>query len=296
MPGTDLWKTCYTGSHQQEFDPEKFKAVFCRVCNNGDCTNSALGKASWTDRMMTQEDRLLNHPRFADQDDPQFAALRGQDFRDAVREAMSLEIADRRGDWEVPTQEDAAALAAEMTGGPPASFQPPPEDESPDEVSVEVLWEGEVKGSKKEPYKVVLANVEGEPAWSCTCPAFQYRRVGPEGCKHILESQVLYEAEVQSQVEEVDEEVETEPRTRASEEERPPEVDAEAWVQMRERNLVPKRTNTTFPSEGLMADGTEAPPPPKEVAPEDPWASPETSPPKGRVIPVGGTVKMGGGK
>jgi hypothetical protein len=69
-------------------------------------------------------------------------------------------------------------------------------------------------------------------------------------------------------------------------------VDAEAWVQMRERGVVPRGRNTRFPSDGLMVDGSE---PPDEPEP-DPWAAPADPKPKGKVVGVGAKVKMGGGK
>jgi hypothetical protein len=60
-----------------------------------------------------------------------------------------------------------------------------------------------------------------------------------------------------------------------------------AWRQMGTRNLMPKAKNTNFPTDGIMIDGSPAPPPPE---PADPWAVPEKP---GNVVEVGGTVVLG---
>ena len=83
--------------------PEKeFRDLFCVRCKNPECVNAGFADSMWSARMLTQEDRLLINPKFADLEDPQFQHLRSLDFPDMLQQAMRLEISDRRKDWEVP--------------------------------------------------------------------------------------------------------------------------------------------------------------------------------------------------
>lgn len=284
----DLWGECYSGEHQSNISPDQFKQTFCRVCRNESCQNSLAGTSRWSQRMLSQRDVLLDNPRFADPNDPRFEHLRNLDFEDMLRQAMTLEISAQRGDWEIPQAKDAEALIAEMMKAP-SGFQSSEDEEEeaePEEPGVQVLWEGEAKGSKGKTYQVSLASVDGaEPVWSCSCPSFTYGKAPPEGCKHIQEARGLYE----SQFEYVEEKPEAAPPPTAVS--APPQgVNPLHWQQMKERRLVPAQPNTRFPSEGLMVDGSA--PPPEPVA--DPWAVP--SKPEGTTVAVHGKVVMGGVK
>lgn len=114
----DLWNDCF--DTKMGMSPDEFSRTFCRVCRNPGCSRSITQKLSWTERMATQMTRLFVDPKFADPNDPQYADIRKIDFPSAVREAMRLEISDRRGDWTVPTEEDASKLAMSMVAGTPA--------------------------------------------------------------------------------------------------------------------------------------------------------------------------------
>jgi len=293
MPRRDLWKECFAGEHQQHLSPEDFKRLFCRLCRNPECVNSASGRSKWANRIETQVDRLLDNPIFADLNDPKFAAIHGLDFKDAMRQAIALEITTQKGDWEIPTEAEAETFAAQMTAQMPGGFQAPEPEPEPedDEPEVEILWEGEAKGSKKgTSYKVTLARVgDSEPAWSCTCPATQYGTAPPGGCKHVVAAMAQMEADAEAEVE-VTEEPEPEPEAPSEpEQERPQGVDPETWKQMRERNRVPRSPNTQIPEGGIMIGGASPP------EPEDPWAVDTPPPPTGEVVPVGGKIVMGGG-
>jgi len=283
MSKRDLWNDCYAGEHTRSLSPDDFRRVFCQRCRNAGCSNSAVGTSRWVNRMETQVDLLLNNPLFADPDDPRFEAVRGLDFADMVREALALEIASERGDWEIPSEADVARKAAEMAASLPAAFTGS-EAEPGQEPEPVVLWEGEAKGAKGATYDIRLTDLgEGDPVWTCTCPSFHYRKAPPEGCKHIVEARELYLAEREVVEEDAAPPVPT----------REGETDPEAWGQMRERNLVPKAPNTRWPSEGLMVDGS---PPPDEAPAADPWEAPATPKPRGRVVQVHGSVQMGGDK
>lgn len=294
MPKRDMWAECYAGEHQRNISPEDFKRVFCQRCRNPECSNSAVGQSRWVNRMETQVDLLLDNPLFADPDDPRFKALRELDFASAVREAVALEVSSRKGDWTIPTDEEIDRVAQEMMSQGPVGFEAPPGDEPDPEPEPSVLWQGTARGSKGAVYEVALTELgDGAPVWTCTCPNFHYRKAPPEGCKHIVEARELYLQAEAAKAEEVVEKADPEFSTEQREpERRPPNVDAEAWAQMRERGVVPRGRNTRFPSDGLMVDGSA---PPEEPEP-DPWAAPADPKPKGKVVDVGAKVKMGGGK
>jgi len=52
--------------------------------------------------MATQADRLLYNPLFADPNDPKFEEIKQQHFANLLERAMQIEVADRKGDWEIP--------------------------------------------------------------------------------------------------------------------------------------------------------------------------------------------------
>lgn len=275
MPRKDLLKECHTGEHKANLSPENFKHMFCRVCQNPKCVNSALSKSRWLQRMENQEGRLLVNPVFADPKDPQFKHLAEQGFEDVAKQARAMEIAERRGDWEIPTQADMQELVAEIAeevlpeSSAPAGFQ-----------ELEVDWETPVKSkSGKRSYTVSLVLGEGQEHWSCTCPGFRFHHQ----CAHLPIAQNRYHGE--------QEEAEPLPE--------PPVVvqapvrgDPAAWQQMRERGMVPIAQNTRFPSGGLMIDGS----PPVAATPEpevDPWAAPKSKP---KTVQVGSKFVLGGKK
>jgi len=290
----DMWDECYSGEAPAAMPPDQFKQTFCKICRNEECSNSLAGSTKWSARMRTQEDRLLNHPQFADPNDPRYQMLRKLDFPDMLRKAVALEISSQRGDWEIPSAKDALAFATNMK---PSGFQAE-SSQAAEEPRVAVLWEGEAPASTgKTKYTITLVSVDDKPPqWGCTCPAFQYRTAGVDGCKHIMEAREVYEAqqvEAQSTIEDVPEPVAPPSVTRpAPTEKMPPGVDALRWQQMKERGLAPRNQNTRFPSEGLMLDGS-APPVVKPEVPADPWAAPPP-PKKEQVIAVHGRVTMGG--
>ena len=281
----DMWKECYAGDHAREMSPEAFKFQFCSRCGNSGCTNSASGQTHWQRRMDTQEDILLNNPSFADPNDPKFRAIRELDFPDLLRKAMRLEIADQRGDWEPVSEEKAAEFAVDLSR--PTGFEPEPE---PVIIRQEI-----VRGSDGKAYTTTIGEHAGEKLYDCTCPAFEYNRLDVNGmCKHVR--QLLGVGNPKPGAKKPDnkrapQEAPVAPSpTRPSPGGRNSQPSAEQWQQVTDRNLAPKANNTSFPSDGLMLDGTPAPPPPEPV---DPWA-PKVTTPKGTVVEIGGSFTLGG--
>jgi len=120
----DLWDGCYDGEHRNKLSPADFKRTFCDVCMNANCRNSAGTGMKWSDRMRTQADRLLHNPRFSDPNDPNYRGFASMNFEDRLREALSIQVANRKGDWTVPTDAEIGRAAAELAGYiPPSGFQ-----------------------------------------------------------------------------------------------------------------------------------------------------------------------------
>ena len=318
----DLWNECFNPS--MEMSPNDFERTFCRQCRNPTCDRSAGSGLRWLKRILTQEERLLNNPKFADPNDPRFKEIRSVEFPSALKEAMKLEISERRGDWTVPTEADTAMLAAEMRSAPlsqivvPPTPEKPPTPPAPPPVPEEVedddgpvgriLRRLDISGSGNSVYQVTLIErIVGRPEWMCTCKAFEFGRARP--CKHIE-----YAMTVPEETEPPKPAPAGPPPARFQAPPPPKEAPKEAPKAVQKNNppetkppttgprqpFYPTQPNIPMPSGGIMIDGS-APPPPKERAPNrpasapqaDPWAVPPASS-KPNVIPVGGKVVMGG--
>jgi hypothetical protein len=292
----DLFDGCYEGEHRKAMTPEEFTQTFCSACMNAGCRNSRGAGMKWTQRMLTQEDRLLNNPDFAPENTAAILGL--PDFPDMLREALAIEISNQRGDWEPVTQADVGRAAAEMMGvvppSSPAGFQPEPEPEAleppdsdpsdpttvtPEKISkpgndqapqepaaplTDGTWrvQGDTPDAKGKRliYDVILHK---DGSWECSCPS----RENP--CKHARDIAVK--------------------RARAAD--MMPTNPAPNPTRPERKAPPPPRPsfNTNMPSGGVMVGGGELPP-----AEPDPWAAPTA--PKERVIGVGGKVTFGTGK
>jgi hypothetical protein len=293
----DLFDGCYDGEHRKLLAPEQFKQMFCEVCMNVGCRNSKGAGSKWNQRMLTQEDRLLNNPAFAPDMTAEIMGL--PDFKNMIQDALRIEISTQRGDWEPVSDADVGRAAAEMMGVvQPSGFQakpdphPDPEPSEPPEApeppekppthddpacgqsdppldtpltneSVEGRWR--VRGDsvdgegKPRTYTVTL---HADDVWTCDCPS----REMP--CKHTRYIQG---------------------RLAPKEPDQPPPDPVRPPPAPR-RTPFPSAMNTNQPQGGVMVGG-EAPPP---SDPADPWAVPEG--PKVRKLDVGGRVTFGTGK
>ena len=134
----DYFNECF--DPQTGMSPEDFGQAFCRVCRNPECGRAKWGRSKWINRISTQVDRLLEHPRFADPQDTRFKGIRETDFPDMLRHAMQLEIADKRKDWEIPSEDDAMQMLGRMQTPPlpsvlstvPERFVAPPPEPPPE--------------------------------------------------------------------------------------------------------------------------------------------------------------------
>ena len=280
----DFWGDCFDPS--VGMSPNQFTETFCNRCMNQACGRSAAEGTSWFHRVSTQEDRLFVHPNFADPRDPRFRDIANLDFKSALREAISIEIADRRGDWSIPSDAEIAIEASRVAAGHGVSAPPePPPPKLPEETKPSedgIVLRVTIRGQTGD-YEVTL-NDDG--AWACSCPAFRFARANP--CRHIQQAEANLE------------QGEPEPPTVTVEPQLPPSgfrpaVAAPQVAAPQVAARFPMR-NIPMPTGGIMADGT-APPPraTPQVPAADPWAIPaDRAPPaKGTVVPVGGKVVMG---
>lgn len=315
----NLWMECYDGTAKRSLSEEEFRQTFCRVCRNPECELALGAQTKWQGRIATQEERLLNNPRFADPNDPRFKNIRAIDFPNLFRDAMALEIAAQRGDWEIPSQADALQLAtlgrvAPAPEPPPEPEPDPPETETADSTSSdiedleppEVIWEGYVTGDSGRKYKVTVTAGGEKPVWSCTCPSFAHKR-DPSGdglCKHIHWVQGRIGEDPRPPEDPRPSEVDAGPpppelgsRSRSVEPQRPSPTprNPHAAPGPRDAPFIPRLQNTPAPTGGLMVGGSSsssppATPPGQPAEAHDPWAVP-TKP--DNVVPVGGKIRLG---
>lgn len=97
----DLLEDCISDllAPGQNRDYKAFQDTFCLRCRNSNCRHARWVDDRFSARVATQPDRFFN-PTIIAGNSPKYADLK--DFGDNLREAMRLEIADKRGDWEVP--------------------------------------------------------------------------------------------------------------------------------------------------------------------------------------------------
>lgn len=125
-------------SDLQTKDVALVETLCCQWCRNPQCQRAKAGDR-FAKRVSTQATRLLR-PEYADPLSSRYEGL--QDFKDMMESAMRLEIADRVGDWSIPSIPDFSKLQT-PTNRPPRNFQhaePVAEvDEPVDEVAESVV-------------------------------------------------------------------------------------------------------------------------------------------------------------
>jgi hypothetical protein len=97
---SDLLEECLADLGQQEKNYQAFQETFCQHCRNPQCVHAKWAQDKFGARVSKQVERVFNPVRIDPKSVPKYAIL--PDFVSMVQEAMRLEIADRRGDWEIP--------------------------------------------------------------------------------------------------------------------------------------------------------------------------------------------------
>jgi len=242
---------------------------------NVGCRNSKGAGSKWNQRIISQEDRLLNNPQFAPENAAQMLGI--PDFKNMIQEALRIEISTQRNDWEPVSDAEVGRAAAEMLGivsptKKPAEFEPESTPEEPPEKLEDAPEDHEALPPVQSQWKVRGSTLDktGKPltytvtqysdgGWGCTCPS----RENP--CKHVRAIQ-----------------------ERLAPPPTPVVIADPVRPAPAPRNKFPTSINTPAPNRGIMVGGGPPPPP---APPADPW---EPTSPKVKKIEVGGKVKFKG--
>jgi len=129
--------------NDQNVPPQEFNQIFCVRCRNPECSRAGYSGSIWADRITTQVERLLENPLFADLTLPQYAKVNANDFPDALRQALRIEVASKRGEWELPPEDlDIKAAMVELAGG---QATPPQPTKAQAQFSIELVEEAEAE-------------------------------------------------------------------------------------------------------------------------------------------------------
>lgn len=89
------------GCNDRGMKISEFTEIFCNRCRNPECTRAGWAQDRFAARVSSQEERLFR-PTQVDPRLPKYAQIVAKDFQDMLHKAMTLEIASRKGDWEIP--------------------------------------------------------------------------------------------------------------------------------------------------------------------------------------------------
>lgn len=265
----DYWNECYDRVARQKMSPDDFASSFCAACRNPECERTGFRQDNpWFFRILTQKERLLDNPNFADPRDPAFNDVRESlEFQSMVRQALKLQIADDRGDWSIPTEAEVDKLAQQA-----GLIDPKPAADLIDEITQSPAPEDPLPVSPPKAAPQPEASLAPPPPTTAPRHFVREEQAAPQPAPQPVKKA-------------------------------PPQQVAPPTPTPRNPNVkvgperltptTPTALNTTMPSGGIMLGGVEnQAPPPK---PHDPWALPAED--KGdKVIEVGGKFVLGGKK
>lgn len=133
----DFLQECMSSINIENQDVSEFKDLFCQRCWNPDCRRAGQSETSWYHRVSTQVRRLLENPNIANYNDPKFYNIIKQKFEDKRREALKIEIANKKGDWTVPSEEEIEKAQQ----GPSSFLSQESFEETVEDVRQEILSE-----------------------------------------------------------------------------------------------------------------------------------------------------------
>lgn len=173
----DLLRDCLADFEQkvnQKTGPKEFTDTFCKRCRNPECVNAGWSKDAFSARVTTQVERLTN-PTQVDPHLPKYAQIVAAEFKDMIHKAYQLEVADRRGDWEVPQVPDKP-----LPPKVPVPVQQPVEVEAlPEPVKTKLVSPAPQHPKKAQPTRLPAKTnterkggfmLDGEPAPQQTAP------------------------------------------------------------------------------------------------------------------------------
>lgn len=278
----------------------------CWACRNTECDHAKNADIPWTERMKTQMEKMFGSLRVtASPDDPRWEHLQDIEFPNLLREAIRLEVADRKGDWSVPefedgldmlsgrlpvdevteensqVVEDAVKALREHAQGPSEEEQEFLDEEPEDGFTI-IEVESETKRGAA--YEVRL-DEEGV-AVSCTCNAGKYNRP----CKHRGWAEGIFrrQRDLRQVVEEPDPFTTRRPQTPRQ---APPQQQQQTPRTTQRQPPETRLRNTQTSQQGVMVDTGDVP---KGglLKDHDPW-SPK---PQVRHVKPGAVITIGGKK
>ena len=298
----DLYAGCNEpGKEWFHPDAHVFEKTFCRLCKNADCIRAKGSVSPWHTRMAEQVDYLLNDPEFSDLTSEPHQKIANQMFEDMGRQAMRLEIARQKQDWEIPPDEgptdgfdkvaspdttdqfdEAVKKLAKARGkgepdlprpqgeNAPAHFQNPVEEASPQAPvdEDENPYEYETQFPSTDGTRRYHVAIDKGNKWTCECDGFRYAAK----CKHIDTVRAWYEENQEEESAPVPPPVT--PQTAPPQAPRP-----KTPPPPRDPRLPPEQEplNTPMPQGGVMLGGDPSDPrgPQTRQPAKDPWAIPK---------------------
>ena len=238
-----------------EFREQDLRQSFCVNCRNPECGYASPFANPWEERMATQVDRLLTNPRFADTLDPKWSYLKEMDFPDLFRKSVRLHLANKRGDWSLPT---TAEVDAAMGVAPDSSRT---QQDDTVEKAVQALKSLHTViqiHSKTQPGITYDVVVDGEgQSLSCSCVAGKHGR----RCTH----RIWAEQEFRDRQRSVPDPVEEPPRGTERESKEDPEEEPLPLLGVRREPPGASQApfqglakNTALPSHGVLLEGAPA--------------------------------------
>ena len=152
----DLLNECM--SDLKTTDQKAFTETFCERCRQTGCERAKWSGDKFGSRVANQADRMLR-PEQADPNSSRYEGLKN--FVDAFQQAMTMEMADRRGDWNVPTVPDFSNPVSLPSQTKPMPFAMP-QDRSL--VVADDLDTLDAEIVVQEPPQPALQAPQGEPA------------------------------------------------------------------------------------------------------------------------------------
>lgn len=260
----DFFREC----NSQGLAPKEFQQTFCQRCRNPDCDLAAWGTGLFDRRVATQAERLLN-PQQADPRLPKYARIVETEFPSMMREAMMLEIADRRGDWEVP---EIAVVDGRIETASPATTQAV--DNAVRNLAHSYGQPAPVMPSLSDEFAAQALAVLGELS-----------EVDPADVTSLVVDPSVSQAQEEAAVT-------SSPAPALGDSPKPTLASPPVPVGNRPPVTQPKARNTPMPAGGIMVG---SPAPVKPAKPRDPWAPPTGLTATAKKVPVGAKIRMGAG-
>lgn len=264
-------------------EPSLVTAQVCFMCRNPQCHRAGWSESKWSNRVETQEDRLLDHPQFSDLSSPEHMAIHDLAWKDLLRKAMRLEISAMRGDWEPVKDEDVPPTDGIVEVG---------SQESVNAVDTALAALAAKQGKPKPKIPRLAASIEDPTVASPPQSRLEQRYGNPSRKKQPTPEQAARMAARMGVS--VDEDLPEDLPAPLRPSEPESELEAEAQPERspppepRPQPVPTQMVNTSVPREGIMVGGPE----PEKKPAADPWAPKK----KENIVSAHAKIKMGAKK